>query len=253
MRKIAPILLAAALALPALAAPRRIAIVKADDLTGPDPKWDRCFRIANEKGIKVSAGIIADSLEKQGAGYAEWLKKWDATGKVEFWNHGWDHKKWDEGGKPKSEFGGSGYDHQIEHLKKTQEAFKAAMGKDFTAFGSPYNAMDKDTAKALNKIPGLKLVFCNPGSPATKAMEGKILLPMTLRGEHDGTGKPNFEKFKAEYAEKDNPKLRFAAIQFHPPYFSEGGFKDYAAILDFLKSEGWTFMLPSEYAASLGE
>jgi hypothetical protein len=32
--------------------------------------------------------------------------------------------------------------------------------------------------------------------------------------------------------------------------FSEKGFHDYAAILDFLKSEGWTFMLPSEYAAT---
>ena len=243
------LILSLALAIPVAAATKRIAIVKADDVTMVNAKWDRCFKIANDKGIKVSAGIIADSFEKQGPEYAKWLKRWDATGNVEFWNHGWDHKRWTEDGKNKSEFGGSGYDHQIEHLKKAQAAYKNALGKDFTIFGSPFNAMDEDTAKALRKIPELKLVFCNPGAPATKAMRDRILLPMNLRGEHGGTGKPDFEKFKEDYAKMDRRDLTFAAIQFHPMGFSEKGFKDYAAILDFLKSEGWTFMLPSEYAA----
>lgn len=247
------LILALALALPVVADTQRIAIVKTDDVTAVNAKWDRCFKIANDKGIKVSAGIIAESFEKQGPEYGKWLKKWDATGMVEFWNHGWDHKRWTEGGKNKSEFGGSGYDHQIEHLEKAQAAYKNALGKDFTVFGSPYNAMDQDTAKALKKIPELKLVFCNPEAPATKAMRDRILLPMSLIGEHDGTGKPDFEKFKEDYAKKDRPDLTFAAIQFHPMGFSEKGFKDYAAILDFLKSEGWTFMLPSEYAEAKGK
>ncbi|QTN31653.1 polysaccharide deacetylase family protein [Akkermansiaceae bacterium] len=242
------LLLALALAIPAGAATERIAIVKTDDVRTANGKWDRCFKIAHDKGIKVSAGIIADSLEKQGSAYHQWLRKWDATGMVEFWNHGWDHKRWTEGGKNKSEFGGSGYAHQIKHLEKAQAAYKNALGKDFTVFGGPFNAMDQDTAKALGKIPELKLVFCNPGAPATMAMRDRILLPMSLRGEHDGTGKPDFQKFKEDYAKKDSPNLTFAAIQFHPTGFSEKGFKDYAAILDFLKSEGWTFMLPSEYA-----
>ena len=242
------LILSLALVMPILAATKRIAILKTDDVTAVNAKWDRCFKIANDKGIKVSAGIITESFEKQGPEYDAWLKKWDASGTVEFWNHGWDHKRWTEGGKDLSEFGNSGYDHQIEHLKKAQAAYKNALGKDYTIFGSPFNAMDEDTAKALDKIPELKLIFCNPGAPATKAMKDKIFLPMSLRGEHDGTGKPNFEKFKEDYAKNDKPSLTFAAIQFHPMGFSEQGFKDYAAILDFMKSEGWTFMLPSEYA-----
>jgi len=244
------LIISLALTLPVVAAAQRIAIVKTDDVTSANGKWDRCFKIANDKGIKVSAGIIADSFEKQGPEYGEWLKKWNATDMVEFWNHGWDHKRWTEDGKNKSEFGDSGYDHQIEHLRKAQAAYKNVIGKDFTIFGSPFNAMDEDTAKALKNIPELKLVFCNPGAPATKAMRGKVLLPMNLRGEHNGTGKPNFEKFKEDYNKNDSPDLTFAAIQFHPMGFSEKGFQDYAAILDFLKSEGWTFMLPSEYAES---
>ena len=245
------LLISIALAIPALAAPQRIAIIKADDVTGVNAKWTRFFGLSAEKDIKVSAGIIANSFEKQGADYVEWLKKWDGSGNVEFWNHGWDHKRWNEDGKGKSEFGDSGYEHQIDHLKMAQAAYKKAIGKDFTVFGSPFNAMDKDTATALNEIPELKLIFCYPGAPPTKALKEKILLPMTLRGEHDGTSKPNFEKFKADYAKKDKPELTFAALQFHPAGFSEKGFEDYAAILDFLTAEGWTFMLPSEYAKSL--
>ena len=38
---------------------QRIAIVKTDDVTSANGKWERCFKIANDKGIKVSAGIIA--------------------------------------------------------------------------------------------------------------------------------------------------------------------------------------------------
>ena len=41
-----------------------------------------------------------------------------------------------------------------------------------------------------------------------------------------------------------------AAPQFHPGAFCEKGFEDHAAVLDCLKSEGWTFMLPPEYAES---
>jgi len=248
------ILLSLALTLSATAQTKRIAIIKADDVTSVNPKWERFFKLADEHGVPVSAGVIAVSFEKQDEKYDAWLKKWEATGKVEFWNHGWDHRQWTDGDKKKSEFGGSGYEHQKEHLTKAQAAAKEGLGKPFTAFGSGFNAMDSDTAKALNEIPELKLIFCYPGAKPTKEMKDKILLPMTLRGENDGTGKPNFEKFKAEYEQKKaDPNLTLAALQFHPAGFSEQGFKDFASIVDFLKAEGWTFMLPSAYAASVAK
>lgn len=242
----------AALAIPATAETKRIAIVKADDVTSVNPKWERFFKLAAEHGVPVSAGVISVSFEKQDEKYDEWLKKWEATGKVEFWNHGWDHKQWEEEGKKKSEFGNSGFDHQKQNLVKAQAAAKEAMGKPFTVFGSGFNAMDSDTAKALNEIPELKMIFCYPGAKPTKEMKDKILLPMTLRGENDGTGKPNFQKFKDEYEKKkSDPSLTLAAIQFHPGGFSDQGYQDFASIIDFLKADGWTFMLPSEYAKSI--
>lgn len=243
----------AALSLPLAAQPKRIAIIKADDVTSVNPKWERFFKLAVEHGVPVSAGVICASFEKQDAKYDEWLKKWEATGKVEFWNHGWDHKRWEEEGKNKSEFGGSGYEHQKQHLEKAQAAAKEALGRPFVAFGSGFNAMDSDTAKALNEIPELRMVFCYPGAKPTKEMKDKILLPMTLRGESDGTGKPNFAKFKEDYEKKKaDPNLTLAAVQFHPAAFREEAFKDFISIVDFLRTEGWTFMLPTEYAKSLG-
>ncbi|MES2658413.1 MAG: DUF2334 domain-containing protein [Verrucomicrobiota bacterium] len=239
--------------IPVSAQTRRIAIIKADDVTGVHSKWERFFLLAEKHDVPVSAGVIADSFGKQDEKYVEWLKKWEATGKVEFWNHGWDHRRWEEEGQKKSEFGGSGFEHQRNHLAKVQEAAKSALGKPFIAFGSPFNDMDSDTTKALNEFPELKMVFCRPEAEPTKDLKDKILLPMFLRGEDDGTGKPNFAKFKVEYEKKKaDPSLNLCAFQFHPGVFSDQGFTEFVSIIEFLKAEGWTFMLPSDYAKLAG-
>jgi len=75
---------------------------------------------------------------------------------VEFWNHGWDHKQWDDAGKKTSEFGGSGYEHQKEAIAKSQAAALRVLGQPIVAFGSGFNAMDMDTARALNETSELQ-------------------------------------------------------------------------------------------------
>jgi hypothetical protein len=105
-----------------------------------------------------------------------------------------------------------------------------------------------DTARALNETPELRLIFLYAGTQPARALKDKVLLPMALAGENDGTGKPNFAKFKEAYAQKNGAHLTLTALQFHPMGFSEQGFTDFAAIVDFMKAEGWTFLLPSEYA-----
>jgi len=228
-------------------APQKIVIVKADDMKNTlIPNWKKFFDVVEQKNIKASVGIICDSLETDKDGYFAWLKSVAATGRIEYWNHGWDHKAWkDAEQKDIQEFKGSGYDHQKQDLDKSQAATIAALGAPLHTFGAPYNGVDADTAKALAALPEFTMVFSYGKPPG---YEGKLLLPMAIRGENDGTGKPNFEKFKAEY-EKSGRNLTFSAIQFHPPYFSEEGLQNFAQIVDFLKAEGWTFMLPSEYEA----
>lgn len=109
--------------------------------------------------------------------------------------------------------------------------------------------MDADTARALNELPELELIFCYDGARVNGLLKGKTLLPMHLRGEHDGTGKPNFPKFKEDYLKKDGPTLDFAAVQFHPAGFTEEHFTHYIQIIEFLKAEGWMFLLPGQYLA----
>ncbi len=234
-----------AISLPVIAQdkPRRIAIIKADDVRGITPKWDRFFNLSKEKGVKVSAGIICNSLQKDKKGYFNWLNKLKASGSVEFWNHGWDHKRWTTGEKKVSEFGGSGYAHQKKHFDDSQKLMKKVLGVATVAFGTPYNAVDADTVKVMNQDANMRLFF----SYRAQKLKGAVIAPMSLRGESDGTGKPNFQKFKAQYIQKKN--ISFTAIQFHPNAFSEKHFSEYSKILDFLIAEGWTFMLPAEYVA----
>lgn len=222
----------------------RIAIIKADDVRGISAKWERFIRVSNEKGVKVSAGIICNSLQGNKKDYFDWLKKHNSSGLVEFWNHGWDHKLWNTGENKKiSEFGGSGYEHQKKHFDDSQKLMKKILGESPVAFGTPFNACDADTIRVMNEDDDMRLFFCYK----VKGLEGKVLAPMNLRGESDGTGKPNFDKFKAQYLKKKD--VSFSAIQFHPNSFSDASFVEYARILDFLIAEGWTFMLPVEYVS----
>jgi len=225
--------------------PNKIIIIKADDLTGITSHWNRFFTMSKDKGVKVSAGIICNSLEGDKKDYVEWLKELQTSGWVEFWNHGWNHKRWttDEG-RDISEFGGSGYEHQKKHYADARKIMIDVLGITPETFGTPYNAKDTDTIRVMNEDETLRLFFC----VSVDGLSNHIVpAPMNLNGEHDGTGKPNFEKFSAHYEQKKNET--FAALQFHPNAFSEDHFSEYAKILDLLIADGWRFLLPTEYVA----
>lgn len=226
----------------------RIAIIKADDVRGLSPKWDRFIALVREKRVKVSLGVIANSLERDPSDdYARWLINLAKAGDVELWHHGWDHAKNEINGTTVYEFKNSGLPHQREHLQKAQTLMFQKTGVTMAAFGSPNNAMDADTAVALNDFPALSGVFCHANeSVCTPLLREKVLMPMALRGEADGTGKPVFEKFKQAYEERP-ADLTFAAVQFHPHNFTDQAFTEFGKIIDFLKAEGWVFMLPSDY------
>lgn len=225
--------------------PQRIAIIKADDIRGVSEKWAAFFDLSKEKGVKVSAGVICQSLADGDQAYQDWIRKYQDSGYVEFWNHGWDHKRWEtEEGEKRSEFSGSGYAHQKEHFEQSQRVLAEALGNAPLAFGSPFNAIDSDTERVMSENEDLRLFFTYSRKPRA----GKLIAPMRFRGEHDGTGKPNFERFKSEYEAKQEG-VDFTAIQFHPLYFKEGGLDEYGKIIDFLLGEGWSFVLPSEYVA----
>ncbi len=117
----------------------KIAIIKTDDLRGITAKWNRFFTLNKKKRVKVSAGINYESLAENNNEYFNWLRQLNTSDSVEFWNHGWDHKRWttDENNRI-SEFSGSGYIHQKQHFVAAQKSMELVL-----AFGAPYNSVDR--------------------------------------------------------------------------------------------------------------
>ena len=229
----------------------KIAIIKADDVRGPTEQWGRFIDISAQRNVKVSCGVICESLANATKEYKDWLIAHENSGFVEFWNHGWDHKKWEENGVTIKEFRGSGYAHQKKHFTDAQDILQNVLGHPPLAFGTPYNASDEDTARVLQENNSIQLFFGYQDTPFGGATSAK----MALRGEPDGTGKPNAAKFAEQY-NKMKDTLTFAAIQFHPNSgnFKNGsGLDEYAKTLDILLNDGWTFMLPREYLAWLDQ
>jgi peptidoglycan/xylan/chitin deacetylase (PgdA/CDA1 family) len=219
----------------------RIIIIKADDFRAPSANWDRFIEVSAKRRIKVSIGIICESLRGGDAGYSAWLRSRQNSGEVEFWSHGWDHQRLG-GGRAVSEYGGSGYAYQKKHLTDSQEIMRKVLGKPPVALGTPWNEFDYDTVQVVNEDQNVRLFF---GHKEGVFGAGKIVVRM-LQAEANGTGNPDFSKFKTLYeSHKTLPSV--IALQFHPPVFQERSFIEYERMLDFLIQEGWTFLLPQEY------
>jgi len=228
----------------------RVVIIKADDFTGTNQAWNNFLEVSREAGVKVSIGVITKSI-RENSPVQEWMRAQENKGDVEFWNHGWDHKRWTTNGLTISEFQGSGLAHQCEHLTHSQAALKKLLRHDVIAFGTPYNGFDSDTAQAMNDSPALRLFFIYTTNTKTKAARQRVsdrIALLDIVNEADGTGKPNAAKLAALLAKRPPGPV---SLQFHPPYFDAAHLEEYKTILTELKANGYTTMLPTEYVAAL--
>ncbi|MDD3276918.1 MAG: polysaccharide deacetylase family protein [Kiritimatiellales bacterium] len=215
----------------------KIAMIKADDVSSLTPKWQRFIAISKERNVKVACGVICNSLVNPKKEYVDWMLSEEKSGFVEFWNHGWDHKKWETNGVEVQEFRGSGYEHQKENFGKAQDIMEKVLGRPTVALGTPYNGFDDDTARVLREDrKSIQLLFRN-NNP-----------------QIDGIIAARFDWPKPGVPPKSiNGQIPFAAMQYHPNKFSDAEFEQYAALLDALLKDGWTFMLPREYIAWLNK
>jgi len=223
----------------------RIAIIRADDMTGRSPGWDRFLSSSRKLGIKVAIGIICDSLQSDHDGYYTWLRDLQQSGEGDTLIHGWDHQKLPSDGlHTVSEFRDSGYDYQRKHLADSQALMLKVLGRPAVALGTPWNDFDRDTIRVVSQDPDVRLFFAHQ----TGLFDGHTAVMRILAIPNDGTGKPNFEKFKAFY---DAHQDRFGAVafQFHPAGYSAHRQAEYERIITCLRDEGWIFMQPREYLA----
>lgn len=228
-------------------------VLKLDDLNtrgGNVPgRWIRVTDLAREKNIKVSIGIICDSFDYGKPAYFDYIKEWQASGLVEFWFHGWDHKQWQEGETKLMEFKGTSYEHQKEHFVKSQALAREKLGFAFTTFGAPFNATDEVTARVLAEDPDIKVFLY--GKPSDAAASGKVILDRVgdVNVEHP-LFVPNSARFIAHYT-KRAPGRRYFVIQGHPAQWDDARWAEFVKIVDFLVENKIPVLTPTELAASL--
>jgi len=225
------------------ARPRRV-VLKLDDIMARSyRRYDRVIRFLEEKDIVAGFGVIVSSIESAPPGYVDWLKRnaRENGGRIEFWNHGWDHAM---DGKTKiNEFKGSGLAHQRENLARSQDVFLEKTGLAMCAIGTAGNSWDADTSTALSERPDVLVwLYGNPKDDA-----GKIVLRRTFNLEY-AVGRISFEKFAEGYVKHRLDD--YAVIQGHPNMWNDASFAAFKKIVDQLLADGWMFVTPHDFATT---
>lgn len=222
-------------------------LIKVDDLRHVNgkvhPRWQKLVDFLKARKVRAGIGIIGNSLENAPPEYVRWIREQRATGLIEFWNHGYDHREWTEGGAKLREFAGTPYEHQKDHLTRVNRLAREKLGFPLPAFGAPFNGTDAATVRALREDPETTVwLYGDPKNPA-----GKLVLERVGRVNIENPiFKPSLERFVDGY--RRYPERPYFVIQGHPAQWDDPGFEQFVRIVDFLTGEGAVFTTPSEYA-----
>jgi peptidoglycan/xylan/chitin deacetylase (PgdA/CDA1 family) len=223
-------------------------ILKLDDMVqkgGEVPQqWQRVHAYGVEQSLPLSMGIICNSLDGVYPNYFQTLKEWNASGLVEFWNHGYDHRQWQADGQRVREFNASGYEHQSEHFQRSQQLAVDKLDLDFTTFGAPFNSTDAETDRVLQETPEITAWLYGPRGTAAGKTVLKRNFSLNLEVK---VGDVDFEAFKAAYNAK--PVGQLLVLQGHPMGWDDDDFLAFTQIVDFLSEQGAVFVLPRDCVA----
>jgi PKD repeat protein len=218
----------------------KVVIIKADDFryyasitnNWSGEAWTNFFAVSRGLGVKVAPGVVATNIAEA----SDYMRALEAVGDVEIWNHGWDHST--------DEFKATGLAFQQKHMADAQALLSNALGRAPSAFGAPFNHVDADTAAVLDALASMRLFFYLNDTMTLPRMAAVHIIQ-----EADGTGHPNATTFQTT----DFPpgSKGPVALQFHPAVFDAGALAEYRKILQYLLTNGYRIMLPSEYTASL--
>jgi hypothetical protein len=103
-------------------------------------------------------------------------------------------------------------------------------------FGAPGNAIDVNTALALNAFDDIKVWFFG------KENSKKIVLGRSADMEYP-VGNPDYTSFVKNH----DINNEYTVFQIHPNMWDENQFNEFKKIITYLKEEKLTFILPYEY------
>lgn len=228
-------------------------VLKADDLVyaadqphGLSAPWTRFLDDLERRGAVAGLGLIGNALETADSRFVKRIRELVDKSGHEIWNHGYDHalNRINGQGERYSEFQNTSYEHQLEHLQKTQRLALERLGLVLRTFNVPGNAMDANTVPAVEAVPEIKVwIF---GQPC-----GKYVLERAVNVEHPVI-RPNFEAFRKQFDEAAD--RRYLVLQVHPPHWTEEDFAQFARVMDYLETKPVQFMTPyGLYAAETGQ
>ncbi|MBQ1866489.1 MAG: alginate lyase family protein, partial [Bacteroidales bacterium] len=124
---------------------------------------------------------------------------------------------------------------------RSDEIVTARSGIRMKTFGAPYNAVDENTAKALVATGNFTHVFFAPA----KYFEGTGIVVLNNRVNlENGTGNVEFAYLKKNF--EASKYTDFIVLQGHPNGWRDQKIKEFSQVLDYLLSQGCTFILPQE-------
>lgn len=212
---------------------RHKVILKMDDLSEINPNVRKLDKIVDKEKIKVTWGVIGADLNIMPDDDVKWIIEKQKSGYYQFWNHGYTHSM-----NP-CEFKGATIDEQRDSLKRTQDLGKSKLGITFTAFGSPGNAIDENSAKALDFFPEITTWFFGlPDCNEKNILEQNMVLESRV-------GHVDFKNLKYNF-EKNDSNTDIITLQGHPNLWNRSNFLEFIKIVKYLKKQGCTFVLPEE-------
>ena len=214
-------------------------ILKADDLAGYPGKnlivpkrWQQFVDIIEKYKIKATIGIIGNSLIFDNKEYFNWIKKYNDI-YIEFWNHGFLHRKFNFDEEIYYEFKGTSKEYQLQLISYTNFLAKEKLGFTFKTFGAPYNAVDLNTSLALNQTDIKQAFFL-------KDHFSGFNLINRLDFEYK-VGVGQFKKFKQNFKHLD-----YGVIQIHPNMWNVNVFKEFEKVIAFLLNKKCQFIFAKE-------
>lgn len=239
-----------------------VIVIKVDDLRQVNGRvpllWVRFADAIKQRGIKASIGIICQTLEEATPEYAGWIKEQQASGRIEFWFHGYTHDVRKENGKDFGEFVGRDYDEQKRRFDLSEALAKDKLGFALQTFGPPGGAapsFDKTTVKVMADVPDMKVwLYPTPiDEPGKKlAAEGKVVILDRVFEVNleSAVGQPSYSRFITGYAK--HPDREYFVLQGHTAQWgAPGRFDEALKIIDFLISQHARFVTPMELAEEL--
>ena len=224
-----------------------VVIFKLDDLRAYSyPHFLEMTKFAEDNGIKIGVGIIANTLESANQSYIDAVKTIDASPNAEVWCHGYTHNyTYTDGVLTYAEFTDT-VENQSQTLKNSADILKEKCGITVRGLGTPGNLSNADTIKALELNPQYTTLLAS--ASVGKRLEGNTYIHLSnwMNMESAVDVVKTLDALKANYesSAKLAPYVLIAGHSYGWDATSESTFKDF---VDYLKSKGVTFMTPTEY------